>query len=254
VAEPTAKPKGKKGDFLKRKVAGIPMPVILVVGAVAAYYLYSKYKSNSASTSSAATPTASSSAPTDAGGGYVGSGGGYTGSSPTTTGASPTDTSSLTPAPPATTTARSITPIGKKTITIGGKSYSTVSGFIQNGATYLGINNPAEAKRLTAAGVDLVHNPNDPNGKGLFVLIPKGASGPTIKKPAVHSNATSGAVAGPPQTADVIRTEQAAATHARTTNNAAAAPPVVRGTPNRRQILARTGQRIKTPKRKVPAK
>ena len=200
-------PKGKKGDFLKKKVAGIPMPVILVVGAVGAYYLYSKYKSNAASTSSTATPTASTGTSPDTSGGYYGGGGGYTGSS---NGTSPTDTSASTAAPTSTATSAKLTPIGKKTITVGGKSFNTVSGFIQNGVTYLGINNPAEAKRLEAQGVTLVHNPNDPNSKSLFVLIPKGASGPTIKKPpAARVSGSKGAVPGPPPTASVIRGEQA---------------------------------------------
>ena len=192
VAEPGAAPAkpDTKGSLLKKKVAGIPAPVLLVVGGIAVYYLYSKRKaSQGASTSSSATPTASSGTPVDSSGGYTsGSGGGYT--NPNTNSAntvpttSPTDTSSLTPAPPATVNQSNITPTGKRTITIGGKSYSTVSGFIQNGNQYLGINNPGEAKRLTAAGVHLVHNPNDPNGKAEFVLIPKGAKGPVVKKPA----------------------------------------------------------------------
>ena len=265
--ETTKPPKGKnKGDFLKKKVAGIPMPVILIGGAVVAYYLYSKYKSNAAaSTSSAATPTASSGAPDGTSGGVTPGGGGYTdpgtlpsvGTVPLNNGIDPSTGQPWTGFGISTpiTQNPAVTPIGKKTISIGGKSFNTVSGFMQNGATYLGINNPAEAKRLEASGVSLVHNPNDPNGKSLFVLIPKGASGPSIKKPpapAVH--ATTGAVPGRPKTAAVIRNQQAAATQSRTANNAAAAPRPVAGTPNRRQILARTGQRLKTPKKKVPAK
>ena len=190
-----AKPK-KGGNLFKKKVAGIPVPILLVVGGVGVYYLWKKHQASTAaaSTSSTATPTASSGTPVDTSGGYLGSsGGGYTSGGgtydpnaapATTTTTSPTDTSSLTPAPTATANQSNITPIGNKTVNIGGKSYSTVSGFMQNGATYLGVNNPAEAKRLTAAGVHLVQNPNDPNGKGEFILIPKGAKGPTIKKPA----------------------------------------------------------------------
>jgi hypothetical protein len=201
MAEPetTEPPKGKKGgSFLKKKIAGIPAPVVLVVGGVLVYYLYTKYKANStASTSSTATPTASSGTPTDTSGGYTSapgsSGGGYTdpnaNSDENVPTSSPTDTSPLTPAPTATVNQSNITPTGAKTVNIGGKSYSTVSGFTQNGAQYLGVDNPAEAKKLTAAGVHLVQNPNDPNGKGEFILIPKGATGPVIKKPAAKAPA-----------------------------------------------------------------
>ena len=195
MAEPGAEPAAPKkgGSLTKKKIAGIPMPVLLVVGGIGVFYLYKKYKANSAaSTSSTATPTASSTTPTDTSSGYgngSGYGGGYdsgvnspTGSTTSTT--SPTDTSSTTPAPTATANTSSITPTGAKTIVIGGKSYSTVSGFLQNGTQYLGVDNPAEAKRLKAAGVTLVQNPNDPNGKGEFIVIPKGATAPVIKKPA----------------------------------------------------------------------
>ena len=199
MAEPGAKDAAPKkgGNLFKKKVAGIPVPILLVVGGVAVYYLYTKYKANSsASTSSTATPTASSGTPTGTSGGYLDSGsgsGGYSSgggsydpnAAASTTGTtSPTDTSSLTTAPTATVNQSNVTPIGKKTITIGGKAFNTVSGFTQNGNTYLGINNPAEAKRLEAQGVHLVHNPNDPNTSSLFVLIPKGKNAPTITKKA----------------------------------------------------------------------
>ena len=190
-------PKGKKGSFLKKKIAGIPAPVVLVVGGIAVYYLYTKYKGSSSSSTTGASTTGTATAP-DASGtgssGYTdtGSGGGYSGSgytdpnatsSPGTATSTPTDTSSLTPAPVSAMNSSRVTPIGKKTISVGGKSFNTVSGFTQNGATYLGINNPAEAKQLEAQGVSLVHNPNDPTTSSLFVLIPKGKSGPVIKKP-----------------------------------------------------------------------
>jgi hypothetical protein len=193
TAETDPKPKGK-GGFLKKKVAGIPVAVLLPVAGIAIYYLYTKYKAGqAASTSSTATPTASSGTPTDTSGGYTdqgsGSGGGYAGgtdpnaAATTANGTSPTDTSAQTPAPPATTGGSSLTPIGNKTVSVGGKSFSTVSGFTQNGNTYYGIDNPAEAKRLTALGAKLVQNPNDPNGKGEFLLVPKGATGPVLKPP-----------------------------------------------------------------------
>ena len=195
MAEPGANPAkpDKKGNLFKKKVAGIPVPILLVVGGVAVYYLYTKYKaSQPASTSSTATPTASSGTPAGTSGGYLDSGsgsGGYSSgggsydpnAAASTNGTtSPTDTSSLTTAPTAPVNQSNVTPIGKKTITVGGKAFNTVSGFTQNGVTYLGINNPAEAKKLAQQGVTLVHNPNDPNTSSLFVLIPKGKNAPTI--------------------------------------------------------------------------
>lgn len=172
----TPPPKGKQ-SFLKKKVAGVPMPVVLLGGGVVLYLVYRKYKGTS-STSSTATPTASSgAAPVDSGG--VTSGGGYTDPGaynlPTASTQSPTDTSSLTPAPPATVTGTSsVTPLGKQTITVGGKSFATTANFSQGGTTYYGISNLAEAKRLQAAGAHLIRNPNDPNGKGLFLAVPAG--------------------------------------------------------------------------------
>jgi len=221
--EPGASPaKPKKGEsFLKKKVAGIPMPVILIVGGVAVYYLYSKYKANQTSSSSAATPTASSGTTPDTSGGYTGAGG-YTGSaapaqgaidpltglpyqagvgslaptanqstpSPTTTGQSPTDTSQFTYAPPATVTGTSsVTPLGKKNIVIGGKSYATTANFSQNGANYYGISNPTEAKQLEKLGYSLIRNPNDPNGKGLFVYVPPGKTLANVRKPKAKAKA-----------------------------------------------------------------
>ena len=94
--EPTPPPEGKKakGSFMKKKIGGVPAPVILIVGGVLAYYLYSKYKSGqAASTSSAATPAAAATgidpttglpyAPSGTSGGYVGTGGGYASTPPT---------------------------------------------------------------------------------------------------------------------------------------------------------------------------
>src|ERR1019366_8176793 len=108
--EPTPPPEGKKakGSFMKKKIGGVPAPVILIVGGVLAYYLYSKYKSGqAASTSSAATPAAAATgidpttglpyaaatgidpttglpyAPSGTPGGYVGTGGGYASTPPT---------------------------------------------------------------------------------------------------------------------------------------------------------------------------
>lgn len=127
--EPGASPaKPGKESFLKKKVAGIPMPVVLIVGGIAVFYLYSKYKANQSSTSSTATPTASTTTSPDTSGGYTG-GGGYSGGGGTTSGGaidpltglpyqagvgslaptvnqSPTDTSQFTPAPPASLATR----------------------------------------------------------------------------------------------------------------------------------------------------
>lgn len=190
---PAIPPKPKKGGSLfKKKVAGLPLPVVLVGGGLGLYLVYRYYKSHqAASTSSIATPTASSGTTPDQSGGYMGSGGGYSGASgggsptdtsipgttETTTPLVPTGTGPTTPTGiPATTLAKkTITPIGSQVITVGGRPFSTVSGFIHNGSTYYGINNPAEAKQLEQLGVTLVHNPNDPSGKGLFVMKPAGA-------------------------------------------------------------------------------
>ena len=127
MAEPgaeTAAPK-KGSPFLKRKVAGIPMPVVLIVAGVGAYLLYKKYKGSQTSSSSAATPTASSAAPVDTSGGYVdpnAGGGGVpsVSSAPLNNGIdpstglpwsgfgqqSPTDTGIFTPPPPASLNTR----------------------------------------------------------------------------------------------------------------------------------------------------
>ncbi len=195
--------KSSKGSFLKKKVAGVPMPIVLLGGGVVAYLVYRHFHSNSsASTSSTATPTASSgTAPANglsgganglsgganglsgganglSGGGAAnglsgGSGSGYTPTFPW----SPTGTK-------ATTKAKStLKPIGKKVLKIGGQSFSTVSGFVQGGNTYYGVNNPAEAKRLEQLGVRLVHNPNDPNSTALFIFKPKGATAVPVSHP-----------------------------------------------------------------------
>jgi hypothetical protein len=182
MAEPDTPKKG--GSFLKKKIAGVPAPVVLVVGGVLVYYLYSKYKGSQSSSSSTATPTDTSGQATGTSGGYL-DGGGSSGSggggyydpnatSPTSATTSPTDTSAGTPAPTSTVNNPNVTPLGSKLVTIAGKSFNTVSDFVQNGTTYYGINNPAEAKRLNALGATLVQNPNDPNGKGEFLAVPKG--------------------------------------------------------------------------------
>lgn len=175
--EPEAKapPKGKGGSLLKKKVAGIPLPVLLVVGGLGLFYVYKKYEANKSSTSSTATPTASTGTGDDTGG-YQGGGGGGgqyqpnngLGPDPGGSGTTPT-TSNTTP---------SITPLGSKLLNINGESFQGVSSFLDNanGATYYGIDNPTEAKKLEAMGATLVHNPNDPNGKGLFLMVPAGES------------------------------------------------------------------------------
>lgn len=46
------------------------------------------------------------------------------------------------------------------------------SGVISSGgSTYLGVGNQSLATRLNRAGARLVHNPNDPTGKGLFLRV-----------------------------------------------------------------------------------
>lgn len=170
-----AKPKGKGGSLLKGKIAGIPKPVLLLGVGVLAFvgYKYWKDKQSAASTSSTATPTDSTGTGDD-GGGYQGGGGGggqYTPPATTTPGTTPTT-------PTGTNATPAITPIGAKTIDVNGQSFSGVSSFVDNanGATYYGIDNPTEAKKLEAMGASLVHNPNDPNGKGLFLMVPAGSS------------------------------------------------------------------------------
>lgn len=75
----TSKPKGK--GILSKKIGGIPAPVVLVVGGVAVYWLYSKYKGGSSSSTDATSPDTVDGY---SGGDDSGSGGG--GGSPTATG------------------------------------------------------------------------------------------------------------------------------------------------------------------------
>ena len=206
-------PKGKKGSgsIMKKKVAGIPMPVILIGGGIVAYLLYRHFTSSAAaSTSSTATPTSSSGTTSAANGlsggvspvnglsggvspvnglsggtspvnglsGGASGGGGYSPSYPWT----PTGTK------PTTAAKKAIKPIGKKVVSVAGKSFSTVSGFMQGGNTYYGINNPAEAKRLEALGVNLVHNPNDPSSTALFIMKPAGSVGIPVHHPQPANN------------------------------------------------------------------
>ncbi len=186
----TPKPPAKKGakgaSIFSKKVGGIPVPVLAVGGGIAVYLLYQHFhNASSATTSSVATPTSSTG--TTGGGGTSGSGTGGGGggwwtpsSTPSTTTPSTTTPTTTTPTPlpgkKSVTAKRStITPIGKKVVHVGGTPFNTVSGFTQNGDTYYGVNNPGEAKKLEEKGVTLVHNPNDPTGKGLFIKQPAGS-------------------------------------------------------------------------------
>jgi hypothetical protein len=87
----------KKGGILSKKIAGIPAPVVLVVGGVLAYYLYTKYKGGSSS-STTPTDTSAQSQPGygggDTGGGSGGGsgGGGSPPGTPSTNTATGTDT------------------------------------------------------------------------------------------------------------------------------------------------------------------
>lgn len=211
---PTESPKGKKKG--KKLTGGKRVAVFAAVG-VGAFLLYRWYQNrSSSSTSSTATPTGSSGAPAGSGGGYTGDGsggGGYGGGgtpNPTTTTTTTTPGVVIQPGPsqgliPGSTPSVSklssaTTPIGSKAVTIAGQSYQTIAGFTDNatGNTYLGIQNPQEARKLENQGITLVHNPNDPNGKGLFILVPKGqtaanyGANSTADNLAAHSQAKSG--------------------------------------------------------------
>jgi hypothetical protein len=91
-----------------------------------------------------------------------------------------TTTGKSTPTGRKTTTVKhdQLTPLGTKKFTVGKHSYTGKSSFSQGGKTYYGVSNPAEYKSLHDQGVDTVKNPNDPTGKGNFVVAP--GSSPTI--------------------------------------------------------------------------
>ena len=74
--------------------------------------------------------------------------------------------------------------MGAKNIEINGKNYATTANFSQNGGSYYGISNPTEAKQLEKLGYSLIRNPNDPNGKGLFVYVPAGKTLANVRHPA----------------------------------------------------------------------
>ena len=173
-----APPKGKGGSLLKKKVAGIPVPVLLVVGGLALFWVYKKYEGNKSSTSSTATPTASTGTADGTDGGYQGGGGGGGQYQPPTTSTTPSGTDASTTPTTTSSVSPSITPLGTKSLNINGESFQGVSSFLDNAnnTTYYGIDNPTEAKKLEAMGATLVHNPNDPNGKGLFLAVPAGES------------------------------------------------------------------------------
>ena len=182
----TKAPEKGKGSVLKGKWHGVPKPVLLVGAGVGVYLLYRWYQNRNSSSSTAAgtTPSTSTGNGTSLGGlggGY--SGGGYGGGYGGAGGGSGTST------PPATTqvpgqsvpgvvgtpgTSPLKTAIGRPPFKVKGKTFNSVSSFIYGGNTYYGIKNPTEAKQLEQLGVDLVHSPTDPTGKGLFVMLPHG--------------------------------------------------------------------------------
>jgi len=98
--------KKTKQPFLKKKILGVPAPVVLVVAGVGALYLYKKYKGNQSTSPSAAGLPLGNTVGSGYGGGDTSGGGGSAGGS-----APPADT---TPAPPNTTT----------TTTDGGTAYT----------------------------------------------------------------------------------------------------------------------------------
>lgn len=222
---PNEKPKGKKG---KKLTGGKRVAVFAAVG-VGAYLLYRWYQNrNASSTSSTATPTGSSGAPTGSGGGY-GTGGGYGGGGG---GGTTPDTTTPTTTTPTTTTAPGTgavvppsftspgtkitalkpasTPVGSTPLSVDGQNFQTTANFKDNttGTTYLGISNPSEAARLNRLGINLVHNPNDPTGKGLFVPVPAGQNPANYGKYSAADNAAAhdAAKSGYPTTATGTKT------------------------------------------------
>ncbi|MHB1474966.1 MAG: hypothetical protein ACYCV4_15365 [Dermatophilaceae bacterium] len=179
--EPTkgTKKPSSSTSLMKKKVGGIPVPILLVGGGVAAYLLYKHFAGSSSSTTPATTGTTTGTGTgTGTGGGTGGGGDGGGGGGPTTPPTTPPKHKGKTGKTGTTGTGakkNSIIPIGKQTIRVNGKPYQTVSGFQQGGKTYFGISNPAEAKRLRAEGVDLVPNPR--GGKGLFAVENAGQTG-----------------------------------------------------------------------------
>ncbi len=182
-AETKGKESEKKG--LKGKWHGIPKPVLLLGGGVALYLVYRWYANrNSSSSTAAATPTTGGTQTSTGTGGfpYTGGGGGYSGGGgggdTGTTGTTSTNAAGGNTPPTSTVTAPAGVPVktylGSKAFKVGGKTFSSVNSFLYKGDTYLGIKNPAEAKQLEAAGVQLAHNPTKPGGKGLFAIIPAG--------------------------------------------------------------------------------
>ncbi len=190
-AETKGKESEKKG--LKGKWHGIPKPVLLLGGGVALFLVYRWYANrNSSSSTAAATPTTGGTQTSPGnggfpysyggGGGYSGGGGGGTGSGSGGSGSGSGGGTGLGynpggpnlppyPSPPGVPVK---TYLGSKAFKVGGKTFSSVNSFLYKGDTYLGIKNPAEAKQLEAAGVQLAHNPTKPGGKGLFAIIPAG--------------------------------------------------------------------------------
>jgi hypothetical protein len=186
VAEDTGTKEPTKGtkkpssstSLMKKKVGGIPVPILLVGGGVVAYLLYKHFAGSSSSTTPATTGTTTGTGTgTGTGGGTGGGGdGGGGGGGPTTPPVvKPKGKTGKTGATGSGAKKSSIIPIGKQTIRVNGKPYQTVSGFQQGGKTYFGISSPAEAKRLRAEGVDLVPNPH--GGKGLFAVENAGQTG-----------------------------------------------------------------------------
>ncbi len=75
---PTDNPKAKSGGLMSKKVAGIPVPILVVGAGVTAFVIYKKLKGSSSSTSTDTTPATSTDTGSlnGEGSGYSGGGGG----------------------------------------------------------------------------------------------------------------------------------------------------------------------------------
>jgi hypothetical protein len=153
-------PKAK--GILSKKIAGIPAPVVLIVGGVAAYYLYTKYKGSASSTApSTDTSTGQPGYADDSGSGGGGSGGG--GGSPTTTTGTTTGTGMDYTGTGTTTGATTSAPIFDTAQP--GNPYGQGVAYVEPGVGDLPpgvlpvVYNPPNTTALTAASGALASNP-----------------------------------------------------------------------------------------------
>ena len=239
--EPKAPP--KKGSAFSKKFHGIPVPLLAAGGGLVLFLGYRWYKNRSASSASSTTTAPSTTSTGDTTGTSDGTGGGYGGGGsdpnngfdPGTTGTTaPTDPTAVTtavrPTAPAKTTPTGVkavvsklgklTPLGAKTFTVDGTSFKGVSSFEQGGKTYFGVDTQTEAKQLEAKGVTLVHNPNDPSGKGLFAVT---KSGSTVVTPTAKENTTKVVAPSPTTSKPVVNSKGLTAAQQKAANDAAAA-------------------------------